>query len=723
MRADLIVQKQHFKNEEYFVIKDPLALTYFRMRPEEAFIVSQLDGKRNLKSIAETFFRQYPNSTLSLKDMATFIHQLGVGGLLNISAQRFVDYARNKPKLASSLIMLWMRIVSKFIFLKIPLIDPSPWLGKLTARLNFIWTPAFVWSCLGFISWTVFWLFVNMEAFSENTISFLSPSNLFLLWITIIIVKACHEFGHATTCRHFGGEVHEMGVCLICFTPCGYVDASDAWMMSQKKHKIYTTLAGIFIEFVIASIAAHFWLYLSPGILKNLAFNTMVVASINTLFFNMNPLMKFDGYYIISDMLEVPNLRTKSISYCSYRLQKFFFGIRNTLQEKIFEDESNSRTFLIYAICAFTYMGFIIYSLSQIFARVLTPYGLGEFGLAIGVFVQVSFLTFPIVKLISDAFGPQAMPHIEKFENTGLRLLKRFLVIGAVVLVLALLPSRYHIERQGVILYTQSKYISTQTGGLVSEVLVNTGDWVDVDTPLIRLKNPTLESDLKIAQLDFELAKLNYGALQNQGSWQNYRRISEAAVAMEIAATRRQRVFEKTDQLELLAPIAGFVLTPDLHRLKGKFIIPEQNLLRIGARDSLRVLLPLTEDEVQLIEPGSKVTGRWKSNGKKFETHLDVFPKQKAPKESYTAAMFAMFGGPAPIEISNSENNQGGAAGQDATFALFIAEAPLSSLEEDYSILEGMRVSATIEGKRTTLGGKFKRSLTAFWDNRLNSFR
>jgi len=721
IRADLIVQKQNFKNEEYFVIKDPLALTYFRMRAEEAFIVSLLDGKRNLKSVAEIFFREYPNSSLTLKDMATFIHQLGVGGLLNISARRFVDYARSKPKMAQSLLMLWTRIISKLIFFKIPLVDPSPWLSKLTARITFIWTPWFIWSCLGFIAWTIFWLIVNIDAFSENTISFLSPSNLFLLWILLILIKTCHEFGHATTCRNFGGEVHEMGLCFICFTPCGYVDASDAWMMREKKHKIYTTLAGIFTEFVIASVAVYFWLYLPEGLFKNIAFNAMVVASINTLFFNMNPLMKFDGYYIISDMLEIPNLRTKSITYCSYRLQKFFFGIRNIGQEKIFEDERNSRTFIIYALCAFAYMGFIIYSLSQIFARVLQPYGLGEFGLGIGVFVQISFLTFPVIKILSDAFGSQSVSHIEKIESTGRRLLKRFLVIGTVLVVLALWPSRYHIDRQGVILYSKSEFISTQAGGLVSAVMVKTGDWVEADTLLIKFENPSLESDLKIAQIEYDMAKLQYGALQNERSWQNSRQIAEAAAALEIAATRQKRVIEKMNLLDLKAPIAGYILTADPHRLKGKYIAPEQNLLRIGVRESTRMLLPLTEDEVQLIEPESKVTGRWNTDGEKFETRLDVFPRQKAPKESYSAAMLAIFGGPAPQEITDS-NNGSIASNNDISFALFIAEAPLTA-QKDYSVLEGMRVQATIEGKKTTLGGKFRRAIIAFWDNRIRSFR
>ena len=517
LRADLVIQKQFFKNEEYFVIKDPLALTYFRLRPEEAFIINLLDGKKNLKAVSDEFSQQYPNNPQKLEDLASFIQQLGRGGLLNISARRFVDFARQKPHQSNSLIHLWMMSMQKLIFLKLPLIDPSPWLGKLTSKITFIWSRWFVWSCLGFFAWTIFWLIVNREAFAHNDINFLSPANLFLLWLSVIFVKTFHEFGHATTCRYFGGEVHEIGVCLICLTPCGYVDASDAYMMKHKRHKIYSTLAGVFTEFVIASLCAHAWLYLSPGLLKNIAFNIMFVSSINTIFFNMNPLMRFDGYYVVSDWLEIPNLRTKSITYCSYRVQQFLFGIRNTFQERLFDIHTDNRVFIIYAISAFIYMGFIIYSLSQIFARVLAPYGLGEFGLGLGVFAQISFIGFPIAKLLTDAFNPEAAPHIIKVASTKRRLIIIGVALLTIILVIAILPSRYNIDRQGIVLYSESEIIATKSGGLVEEVFVKTGDWIEAGEVVARLKNPSLKAELEIAHIEFEKAKLQYGVLQNDG--------------------------------------------------------------------------------------------------------------------------------------------------------------------------------------------------------------
>jgi putative peptide zinc metalloprotease protein len=719
LRADLIIQKQYFKNEEYFVIKDPLALTYFRLRPEDTFIISLLDGKKNLKAVAEEYYQQYPNSTHKLEDIGSFIQQLGIGGLLNINARRFVDYARNKPQRANSMIKLWMMSMQKLIFLKVPLIDPSPWLGKLTAKMTFVWSRWFVGSCLAFFAWTIFWLIVNHKAFAHNDINFLSPANLILMWLSIIFVKTCHEFGHATTCRHFGSEVHEMGVCLICFTPCGYVDASDAYMMKHKRHKIYTTLAGVFTEFIIASLCAHVWLYLSPGLFKNIAFNIMFVASINTIFFNMNPLMRFDGYYVISDLADIPNLRTKSINYCSYRIQQFLFGIRNTFQERLFDIHTNGPFFIIYAISAFLYMGFIIYSLSQIFAHVLAPYGLGEFGLGLGVFAQISFIGFPIAKVLSDAFNPEASSHIIKVESTKNRLIFIGVSTLIIILVTAFLPSRYNIDRQGIVLYSQSEIIATRTGGLVQEIFVKTGDWVEEGEIVARLKNPSLESDLAIAQADFDLAKLSYGALQNESSWETARHMATAAAALEVAETHYRRVLEEANNLELKAPIAGYVLTPDVHQLTGKYIVPRQAIMRVGRRDSLRLILPLTETEVQLIELGSEVKGRWKSNAQKFETVIDVFPSQKASNTDYLDAMFTEFGGPAPREKMEQQNQ----FPNEPQFSLFLAEAPLTNQVMNHQVFEGMRVQATILGKKTTVGKKIWRNVVSFWDNNMRSLR
>lgn len=717
MRSDLIIKKQRFKNEDYYVIKDPLALTYQRLGPEEAYLVSLLDGKRNMASIIEEFKQSFPNWEMTLREAAAFVNQLGNSGLLNINARKFVDFARKSKRPANNLLALWAKVFSKLIFLKIPLVDPSPWLGKLTAKFSWVWTRPFIIGCLCFFAWTLIWLFTNRQEFASNNITFFSPQNLALIWIQMILIKTCHEFGHAMTSRHFGAEVHEMGVCMICFTPCGYVDATDAYMMKYKRHKIYTVIAGIFIEFIIASIAAYIWLYSGPGLIKNLAFNAMIVASINTVFFNMNPLMKFDGYYVISDLLEIPNLRTKSISYCSYSFQKYVLGIRNLMLEPIFEEDSNSKVFFLYAIAAFSYMGFIIISLSQIFATVLTPYGLGQFGLAIGMFAQFSFIGYPIIKVIYDAFGASSKHHIERVEPVRKTLIKRILPIAIVIAIILAIPSRYEIKRQGFAIYDKAEIVSTNTGGILHEVVVKTGDWIEADTVIGVLQNPRIEADLNNSYIALQNARLQYGAMQSSKAYDNVAKLSQAAAQLESAESNYRLKESKFNALIIKSPISGYITTQDLHLKVGDYINPGDVIAQIAEKEEMRLIVALTEKEVELIEQDSKVTGRWVTDGSKFESNLDVFPDRAAKLNEYHPSMLTMFGGPAPVE--QNENRR---AGQPPSFSLFLAEAPLAQLPIGMRAQEGMRIRATIQGKPTTIGSKVWREIVSFWDNRLRSF-
>jgi putative peptide zinc metalloprotease protein len=709
LRADLVLQRQLFRGNAYFVIKDPLALTYFRLKEEEGFLITLLDGKRTLAETHRLFRERFPNHDLTLEDIAAFTNQMSSAGLLNINARRFVDVARAQQSVPQSWLMFWGKMLSGMLFMRFPLFDPSAWLGKLTHAIRFVWSRWFIGLCLAFIAWSAFWLIVNRDAFAQNTVNFFSPGNLFLIWVTIIIVKTLHEFGHATTCRYFGGEVHEMGVCLICFAPAGYVDASDAWMMRRKAHKLYTTMAGIFTEFVLAGIAAHVWLYLPPGLAKNLAFNAMIVASVNTVFFNANPLMKFDGYYVVSDLLEIPNLRAKAMAYCSYHLQRLLLGYRNLAQERALEDDGNSGVFIAYAVLAYGYMVMIIYSLTQVFAHLLEPYGLRDFGLALGIFVQGSFLMFPIAKVLSDAFVAGRSNTVRE-ENVWRRLARWLLPLLALAAIAAMLPSRHRVEQQAVLVAASSDRAGVEIGGIVEQVHVRTGQWIEAGQPLLTLKNSEIETEVRSSELSFEAAKLRLSALQTDGTLRAGALAPSAALALESSATGRERALHAESQLVVRAPAAGFVVTPDIARLEGLYLNPGFSELRIADLRRFKLLIPLTEAQAELVEPGSRVRGRDLASARPIEGRLTVLPSHKAALHDYHAAMLSTFGGPAPFET------EGAGEAQTPTFGLFIAEADLP--EAPRGALEGLRVKVVIDGRAATVGQRVWRWAASLWHGR-----
>lgn len=705
LRRDLIVRRQLFKFAEYYVIKDPLALTYFRLQPEEAYLASLMDGRRTLQEIADLFAAQYPNADHSLEQIGGFVNQLGIGGLLNVSARNFVARARRGAgAMTRNLLVLWGKVVSGFLFFKIPLVDPSPWLGKLCHAIRFVWSPWFVGSCLALYVWTIGFLIVHRQAFGADILNFLSPGNFLLVWFTIIVIKAFHEFGHATTCRHFGGEVHEMGICLMCFTPCGYVDASDAWMMRHKRHKLYTTIAGIFTELVIACVAAHFWILLPDGLGRNLAFNAMIVASVNTLVFNANPLMRFDGYYVLCDVLEIPNLRAKAIAYCSYYVQRVLMGYRNLVQEAMWASESHGRLFVIYALFAYFYMFFVIYGLTKIFAHVLAPYGLRDFGLMLGIFVEGSFALFPVIKVFMDAFQPGA--HIVKTSSTPRRLAVTTSVAAALFLVGLAWPTNYRVYQQGLVAAVDGEFVAPTVAGVVKNIAVRTGQWVRPGDLVATLDNPSLKAELEIRRAELAQVRLQLAQAGLGGNLHMVERQPGAAKLLSVAQTAFDRAADDVSRLELRAAVAGRVVTPAVEKLVGTYLVPQQSLVRIADLSKVKLIIPLTEDQAQLVEPGNPVIGRWVANGDRFETVLTTVPTQAASSRDLLAGMFSVFGGPAPIDLEHRHGQVG--------FSLFIAEAQLRG--EELGKVEGMRAEVEIVGRPTTPAKRAWRWMVTLWN-------
>lgn len=707
LRVDLVIRRQQFKYEDYYVVKDPLSLTYFRLQTEEAYIVGLLDGRRKLRDIYAEYRAHYPNSDRSIEDLALFINHLGTSGLLSINARAFLDTARShKP--STHWLVIWGKVVSSVLFFKIPLVDPSPWLGKLVHAVRFAWTKWFVTLSILFITGTLGLLAVNHDEFSRPGINFFSASNFFLIWVTVIVIKTFHEFGHAATCRRFGGEVHEMGVCLMCFTPCGYVDASDAWMMRHKRHKIYTTIAGVFVELNLAALAAHLWLNLPDGLARNLAFNAMLVASINTLLFNANPLMRFDGYYLVCDLLEVPNLRGKAISYCSYHLQRLMLGYRNRQQEATLGDDAQGKVFITYAVLAYVYMIFIIYGLTQIFARVMAPYGLHDLGLLLGFFVEGSFVALPFIKVFMDAFSPGA--HIVKLGPTRRYVLRTLAVIAVVVLLLFTVPTHHNVTAQAVVGAAKSEAISPSVGGMIQEVYVKTGQRVKAGDPIARIENPSVDAELAQRQADWERARLRFSALQADSSWRSLELMPEVAKAMDQARTEVQRVQADYDRLILRATIDGVVWGRNLEQLIGQYADTSGVLLRIADPSTLRLLIAVPEEKAEVVEVGNPVKGRWRADGRAFETTVRDVPRQPASLREYTAGMLSVFGGAAPLTAQTHAN-------QMPEYPIYLIEAHLAGVPEQLTV-EGMRAQVTIEGRQTTYASRLGR-----WFMRLLGFK
>ena len=231
--------------------------------------------------------------------------------------------------------------------------------------------------------------------------------------------KVLHEFGHGLACKRFGGECHEMGVMLLVLTPCLYCNVSDAWMVPSKWRRAAIGAAGMYFELVLAAVCTFLWWLSEPGLLNHLCLNVMFVSSVSTLLFNANPLMRFDGYYILADLLEIPSLRQKSAAVIQRKLGAWLLGLRE--RPDPFLPARRRWMFAVYCMVSSIYMWLVTLSIFWFFYRVLEPYGLKIVGQVLGLAMIVSLIVSPLVRLTRFVLQPARPQEIDQMRARDAR--------------------------------------------------------------------------------------------------------------------------------------------------------------------------------------------------------------------------------------------------------------------------------------------------------------
>ena len=312
-RPDLIVKRHKYHGRSYWVVKEPVGLNYFRFHDEEYAILGMLDGRTSLQEMKDNFQKQFAPQRITLQDLQQFVGMLHRSGLViscssgqGRQLRRRGDTKKRKELLGK---------LSNVFALRFRGIDPERLLNFLIPFTWWLFTPAclIVFLMFGLSALTLVAMnFAEFRAKLPTFEQFFAASNWIYLGITMAVVKILHEFGHGLSCKKFGGECHEMGLMLLVFTPCLYCNVSDSWMLPNKWQRVFIGAAGMYVELILASIATFLWWYSEPGLLNFLSLSVMFICSVSTVVFNGNPLLRFDGYYILMDILEIPNLRPKS---------------------------------------------------------------------------------------------------------------------------------------------------------------------------------------------------------------------------------------------------------------------------------------------------------------------------------------------------------------------------------------------------------------------------
>ena len=290
---------------------------------------------------------------------------------------------------------------TNILYIKIPIFDPEKILNRMLPYLWWMFTTMFLFLSVTFMLSAALLVLTHFDTFRERLPSyheFFSLKSAVYLWAALGVVKVIHEFGHGLSCKAFGGEVHEMGFLILCFSPCMYANVTDAWTLPSKWHRIIISAAGIYVELMIAAAATFVW-WNTPAqpFVNNLSLSLMLVCSVNTVVFNGNPLMRFDGYYVLADWMEIPNLRERANRYIQRLAMEYCLGMET--QPEPYMELNRRILFVVYAVISYVYRWVITFVILKFMASFLKPYKLEVVSEMLAMGALASMVGWPLFRM------------------------------------------------------------------------------------------------------------------------------------------------------------------------------------------------------------------------------------------------------------------------------------------------------------------------------------
>jgi putative peptide zinc metalloprotease protein len=417
-RNDLIISQQEFEKVTYYVIKDPITQKFFRIKEFEYFISQNLDGKTSPEEIAQKF-QEHFGIRLPLDTLNKFIHRLETLGFLEGEVSE-----RELAKLQYRKRTFW----GKLLFIKLKGFDPDRLLNKILKYTKFLFTPRFFVFSLFVIFWAIAITISNWGDLGYTVGGLFKVATIFKIWIAIFLVIVLHEFAHGLTCKYFGGEVHEMGFLLLYFQPCFFCNVSDAYLFKEKSKKLWVTFAGAYCQVFVWAIATLLWRITAQDTgLSSFLFVVMLTSGV-TVLFNFNPLIKLDGYYLLSDYLEIPNLRKKAFDFLSSSLKRRFLKDHTARVEASLRDK---KIYIWYGILSLLYSALLLFFIFIKVENFLVS-RLGGFGFVLFLFLLFLILKQPVKKALTGLYR-FILARKENFMRP-----KKIITYSAIIIVLFL---------------------------------------------------------------------------------------------------------------------------------------------------------------------------------------------------------------------------------------------------------------------------------------------
>jgi len=599
LRPGLVLVEQSYRGEQSYIVKDPQSRKYFRFRPVEIMVMQTLDGEHTPAEAAAALAAE--GIKVSPAGVEAFAAKLGGMGLCErtLGERSVLQMERLRAERK--------RRLSKGVFqgdmlrLRWSVGDPDKLFDRWLPRLRFFFTRTFLVISVALFALYLLVLGLKWGEFTQALADLytfnVGLGSLAVLWLTGTVIIVIHELGHGLTCKYFGGQVHEIGAMLIYFEPAFFCNVNDAWTFPELRARLWVTAAGSWIQLVIASIAAVVWWAATPGtMVSDVAFAAVLIGGLTTVFMNANPLIPLDGYYALSDYLEVPNLRQRAFAHLSWLVKTRLFGLD---LPKPPADEREQRVFLIYSALASAYIVLILSFAAATMFGWLTRW-LGSLGVVVFLVLLFAMLRQP-VRAGLRTVGMALRQHRAAWREGHWR--RRFSVAVPAILVFgALLPWPITITGPFVAAPVLSMPLAAPDSGIVQRVQVLEGTRVAAGAPLVQIRNLQLERELIASR------RVNDSLAARSAQARSHGRFAEAA---EIDAERSSEearlagLRRRVEALRVRALGSGTVVTARPEELVGRWVSSGATVLQVGEFDSVEIRIALEGAGGTLIRQGS----------------------------------------------------------------------------------------------------------------------
>ena len=583
LRSHATIHRHTYRGRVWYVLQDQQTGRHFRVSPAANMLLCLMDGQRTTEQIWQAASDRLGAQRPTRSDTLRLLVQLHQGDLLHAGLPDLAELDRRAERDRRSRMLVWLR---NPMAIRFALLDPDRALDRMVPLLRAIpgWCAAIAWCALiiaGLVLTALHW----PELTANVSDRVLTTQNLVMLVILYPASKILHELGHACAIKLGGGEVHEVGIMMLILVPVPYVEGSSSSAFPERRLRMMAAAAGVVVELALAAIAVCCWVSLSPGLLRAAMFNVALLCSVSTLLFNANPLLRFDGYYVLCDLLEIPNLDARARSYLMYVLQHHILG-DDTARSPV-QAPGERLWFVIYGLAAFFYrlavmVGIVLLVSAKLFVV----------GTLLAMFAAVQMFGLPLFRAARYLVSGRQLQHNRRRAGS---------VVGGalavVTAVLFVLPLPYAALASGVVWMPEEAIVRAAADGFVQRLVATPDQTVAAGTALIDMQDPAAAAQLEVYRADVQVAEGRFQE-SNLIDRTRARLVSEQ---LDRARATLARAEQRRRDLLVVASQAGTFIVPDAARLPGHFVHKGDLLGYVIAPGDREVRVVVPQAQIDLV--------------------------------------------------------------------------------------------------------------------------